>query len=307
MVCRRANGIGIDRWILWRLGRIEAEVLQAYERHEFHAVCQKLAQFATVDLSAIYHDAVKDRLYTLAARHPKRRAAQTGSSSFGVATEPTLVAHSGIHCGRGLGTSAGRKIGGFGASFAISADGFVAWQRGARAMGEIVFASRPSAVGLGSQTTFQRDRQAFGGGRSDSDGRLRCIGAGWLGRRLARSPQRFAANFCFREVRKRTRIQQMLARCRRSGRCASFCGRIFGHAPLRALLALGIRPRSRFIPSGLVFPLHRGGCAKHFPAGPINRERERRFEEEASQLAAKIEIDGNFDLTLSAWESYDSS
>ena len=67
----------IDRWILWRLGRIEAEVLQAYERHEFHAVCQKLSQFATVDLSAIYHDAVKDRLYTLAARHPKRRAAQT--------------------------------------------------------------------------------------------------------------------------------------------------------------------------------------------------------------------------------------
>ena len=67
----------IDRWILWRLGQIEAEVLQAYERHEFHAVCQKLSQFATVDLSAIYHDAVKDRLYTLAARHPKRRAAQT--------------------------------------------------------------------------------------------------------------------------------------------------------------------------------------------------------------------------------------
>ena len=67
----------IDRWILWRLGQIEAEVLQAYERHEFHAVCQKLSQFATVDLSAIYHDAVKDRLYTLAAWHPKRRAAQT--------------------------------------------------------------------------------------------------------------------------------------------------------------------------------------------------------------------------------------
>ena len=67
----------IDRWILWRLGQMEAEVLPAYERHEFHAVCQKLSQFATVDLSAIYHDAVKDRLYTLASRHPKRRAAQT--------------------------------------------------------------------------------------------------------------------------------------------------------------------------------------------------------------------------------------
>lgn len=67
----------IDRWILWRLGEVEAEVLKAYEQYGFHTVYQKLGQFAAVDLSAVFHDVVKDRLYTLAADHPKRRSTQT--------------------------------------------------------------------------------------------------------------------------------------------------------------------------------------------------------------------------------------
>ncbi len=67
----------IDRWILWRTGAVAAEAMEAYGRYEFHAVYQKLSQFATVELSSIYHDAVKDRLYTLAAGHPRRRSTQT--------------------------------------------------------------------------------------------------------------------------------------------------------------------------------------------------------------------------------------
>ncbi len=67
----------IDRWILWRLQTVAQEVVEAYERYEFHAVYQKLGQFAAVDLSAVFHDVVKDRLYTLAANHPKRRSTQT--------------------------------------------------------------------------------------------------------------------------------------------------------------------------------------------------------------------------------------
>ncbi len=42
--------------------------MAAYDRHEFHVVYQKISQFAAVELSAIYHDAVKDRLYTDADR-----------------------------------------------------------------------------------------------------------------------------------------------------------------------------------------------------------------------------------------------
>lgn len=67
----------IDRWILWRFDDVVAQVLEAYENYEFHTVYQRLGQFAAVELSAIFHDVVKDRLYTLAADHPKRRSTQT--------------------------------------------------------------------------------------------------------------------------------------------------------------------------------------------------------------------------------------
>jgi isoleucyl-tRNA synthetase len=68
---------GLDRWILGEFARLEAAVLPAYEAYEFHAVYQKLSQFAAVELSAIYHDAVKDRLYTDPANSPRRRSTQT--------------------------------------------------------------------------------------------------------------------------------------------------------------------------------------------------------------------------------------
>jgi isoleucyl-tRNA synthetase len=68
---------GLDRWILGELAQLEAEVLQAYEAYEFHVVYQKLSQFAAVELSAVYHDTIKDRLYTDPANSPQRRSTQT--------------------------------------------------------------------------------------------------------------------------------------------------------------------------------------------------------------------------------------
>ena len=62
---------GLDRWILGEFARLEADVMAAYDRYEFHVVYQKAGQFAAVELSSIYHDVVKDRLYTDA---PIRRA-----------------------------------------------------------------------------------------------------------------------------------------------------------------------------------------------------------------------------------------
>ena len=67
----------IDRWILSRLDEVTRQVIEAYEQYEFHTVYQVLGQFAVVDLSAVFHDVVKDRLYTLSASHPKRRSTQT--------------------------------------------------------------------------------------------------------------------------------------------------------------------------------------------------------------------------------------
>jgi len=68
---------GLDRWILAEFSQLEQEVLTVYDRYEFHVVYQKVSQFVAVELSAIYHDVVKDRLYTDPADSPRRRSTQT--------------------------------------------------------------------------------------------------------------------------------------------------------------------------------------------------------------------------------------
>ena len=68
---------GLDRWILGEFAKLEAEVLAAYDQYEFHVVYQKLSQFIAVELSSVYHDVIKDRLYTDAANSLRRRSTQT--------------------------------------------------------------------------------------------------------------------------------------------------------------------------------------------------------------------------------------
>jgi len=68
---------GLDRWILGEFSKLEAGVLAAYDQYEFHVVYQKISQFIAVELSSIYHDVIKDRLYTDAANSPRRRSTQT--------------------------------------------------------------------------------------------------------------------------------------------------------------------------------------------------------------------------------------
>ncbi len=68
---------GLDRWILGAFTKLEEEVLKAYDAYEFHVVYQKISQFIAVELSSIYHDVVKDRLYTDAANSNRRRSTQS--------------------------------------------------------------------------------------------------------------------------------------------------------------------------------------------------------------------------------------
>jgi isoleucyl-tRNA synthetase len=67
----------VDRWILDRLARLIGRVRRAYEEYEFHTVFHGVHNFCAVDLSALYLDVIKDRLYTSRADDPRRRAAQT--------------------------------------------------------------------------------------------------------------------------------------------------------------------------------------------------------------------------------------
>jgi isoleucyl-tRNA synthetase len=52
-------------------------VREAYERFEFHVVYHSVQNFCAVEMSALYFDILKDRLYTFSTRSQGRRSAQT--------------------------------------------------------------------------------------------------------------------------------------------------------------------------------------------------------------------------------------
>ena len=72
-----ANLTPLDRWILDQFTAMQHDVTAAYDRFEYHVVYQRISQFVSVELSSVYHDCVKDRLYADAADAPRRRASQT--------------------------------------------------------------------------------------------------------------------------------------------------------------------------------------------------------------------------------------
>jgi isoleucyl-tRNA synthetase len=67
----------IDRWILQKLRKLIHQCTEAYEAYDFHRVYQLLSHFCSVELSATYHDILKDRLYTYAPDWKERRSSQT--------------------------------------------------------------------------------------------------------------------------------------------------------------------------------------------------------------------------------------
>src|SRR5205809_1619969 len=67
----------VDRYILARYAEVGQRIVAAYEEFDYGTIFQALNAFATVDLSAVYADVSKDRLYTFAVQSRERRAAQT--------------------------------------------------------------------------------------------------------------------------------------------------------------------------------------------------------------------------------------
>lgn len=67
----------LDAYVLRRAGRLARRVEEAYQEFEFHTVYHALNTFCAVDLSAVYLDILKDRLYCDATAAPRRRSAQT--------------------------------------------------------------------------------------------------------------------------------------------------------------------------------------------------------------------------------------
>ncbi len=72
----------VDRWILDRLQQVIDDCRAAYAAYEFHKVYQTLNQFCAVDLSSLYIDITKDRLYCDAPDSTRRRATQSAMSEI---------------------------------------------------------------------------------------------------------------------------------------------------------------------------------------------------------------------------------
>src|SRR5207253_7023025 len=66
----------VDRWILNRLSEISVDCQSAYTDFQFHKVYHTLNQFCAVDLSSLYIDITKDRMYCDAPDSQRRRATQ---------------------------------------------------------------------------------------------------------------------------------------------------------------------------------------------------------------------------------------
>jgi isoleucyl-tRNA synthetase len=67
----------IDRWLLSRLNELIRRTMKGYEGYCFHTIYHDLTNFCTTDLSKLYVDITKDRVYTERSSSPARRSAQT--------------------------------------------------------------------------------------------------------------------------------------------------------------------------------------------------------------------------------------
>ena len=67
----------IDKWAMQQLQKLTAEVIKAYDGFAFHKIFSLIYNFCTIEMSSIYMDVLKDRMYCDAADSLSRRSAQT--------------------------------------------------------------------------------------------------------------------------------------------------------------------------------------------------------------------------------------
>ncbi len=76
MVCPESL-TDIDKWALSRLNKLVKRVREAYDNYQFHIVYHEIHNFCSIDMSKLYIDITKDRLYCEAKNDPARRSTQT--------------------------------------------------------------------------------------------------------------------------------------------------------------------------------------------------------------------------------------
>ena len=72
-----AELLPLDKWAITKLNALTRTVLEAYDNYEFHVVSHEINDFCVVELSSLYLDVLKDRLYCEGKDSLARRSAQT--------------------------------------------------------------------------------------------------------------------------------------------------------------------------------------------------------------------------------------
>lgn len=67
----------IDRWAMGVANELISKVKASYDKYEFHQAYRDLLGFCSLELSTLYFDILKDRLYTFPPKSKARRSAQT--------------------------------------------------------------------------------------------------------------------------------------------------------------------------------------------------------------------------------------
>ena len=71
------NLLDIDKYMLMKWQKVKSKVYEAFDKYQFHIFYHTLNNFCINDLSAFYHDIIKDRLYCYKKDSNFRRSAQT--------------------------------------------------------------------------------------------------------------------------------------------------------------------------------------------------------------------------------------
>ncbi|MBE6641530.1 MAG: isoleucine--tRNA ligase [Ruminococcaceae bacterium] len=72
-----ADMLPLDKWAVCRANRLVKACREAYELYEFHSVYREINNFCTVDISKLYVDITKDRMYCEAKDSAARRSGQS--------------------------------------------------------------------------------------------------------------------------------------------------------------------------------------------------------------------------------------
>lgn len=67
----------LDRWLVERAALLQNDIIEGYDKYEFHTIYQRVHNFCANDLGGFYLDIIKDRQYTTKTDSLARRSAQT--------------------------------------------------------------------------------------------------------------------------------------------------------------------------------------------------------------------------------------